>query len=130
MDCGPQINPDRIRSQAEGACIMGASLALTGEISFKNGVAQQNNFHEYQVMRMEEAPRDIRVHMAALRHPCVGDLTYGADPALAERAGVRRQWLHALSLAFDHPGTGERTVVTSPYPPDLAESLDRLRAGV
>lgn len=63
VDCGPQINPDRIRSQAEGACIMGASLALTGEISFKNGVAQQSNFHEYQVMRIEEAPRDIRVHM-------------------------------------------------------------------
>ncbi|MCB5190833.1 molybdopterin-dependent oxidoreductase [Methylobacillus arboreus] len=63
VDCGPQVNPDRIRSQAEGACIMGASLTLTGEITFKNGVAQQSNFHEYQVLRIDEAPREIRVHM-------------------------------------------------------------------
>ncbi|SNR80787.1 isoquinoline 1-oxidoreductase, beta subunit [Methylobacillus rhizosphaerae] len=63
VDCGPQVNPDRIRSQAEGACIMGASLTLTGEISFKNGAAQQSNFHEYQVLRIDEAPREIHVHM-------------------------------------------------------------------
>ncbi|GAB7564178.1 molybdopterin-dependent oxidoreductase [Methylobacillus methanolivorans] len=63
VDCGPQVNPDRIRSQAEGACIMGASLTLTGEISFKNGAAQQGNFHEYQVMRIDEAPREIHVHL-------------------------------------------------------------------
>ena len=50
----------------------------------------------------------IRVHMAALRHPCVGDLTYGADPTLATRLGLTRQWLHAVGLAFDHPGTGDR----------------------
>ena len=45
----------------------------------------------------------IRVHMAAMRHPCVGDLTYGADPTLAARLGLSRQWLHAVRLAFDHP---------------------------
>jgi 23S rRNA pseudouridine1911/1915/1917 synthase len=69
----------------------------------------------------------IRVHMAALRHPCVGDLTYGADPTLAARLGVQRQWLHAVRLGFDHPDTGERLELTSAYPDDLAASLERLR---
>jgi 23S rRNA pseudouridine1911/1915/1917 synthase len=71
----------------------------------------------------------IRVHMAALRHPCVGDLTYGADPTLASRLGLTRQWLHARSLAFTHPGTGEAVRFDSPYPPDLARALDLLRGG-
>ena len=53
----------------------------------------------------------IRVHMAALRHPCAGDLTYGADPALAQRLGLSRQWLHARQLGFRHPGTGMDVVV-------------------
>ncbi len=69
----------------------------------------------------------IRVHMAALRHPCAGDLMYGADPELARRLGLTRQWLHAVSLAFDHPVTGERIVVSSPYPEDLRTALERLR---
>ena len=72
----------------------------------------------------------IRVHMAAVRHPCVGDLTYGADPGLAKRLGLARQWLHAVRLGFEHPATGERVVVTSDYPIDLSTALERLRAGV
>ncbi|MDO8120901.1 RluA family pseudouridine synthase [Isoptericola sp. b490] len=71
----------------------------------------------------------IRVHMAAVRHPCVGDLTYGADPALARRLGLTRQWLHAARLGFDHPATGERLVCTSEYPQDLAHAWEVLRAG-
>jgi isoquinoline 1-oxidoreductase beta subunit len=63
FDCGPQVYPDRIRSQLEGAVIMGVSLATLGEITFKNGRAQQDNFNTYQVTRMAEAPRDIRVHL-------------------------------------------------------------------
>jgi isoquinoline 1-oxidoreductase beta subunit len=63
FDCGPQVNPERIRSQLEGAVIMGLSLAMFGEITFKNGRAQQDNFHQYRVMRMNEAPSDIRVHL-------------------------------------------------------------------
>ncbi|HEX4972496.1 MAG TPA: xanthine dehydrogenase family protein molybdopterin-binding subunit [Steroidobacteraceae bacterium] len=63
FDCGPQIYPDRIRSQLEGAVIMGVSLATYGEITFKNGRAQQDNFNTYQVTRMAEAPREIRVHL-------------------------------------------------------------------
>jgi 23S rRNA pseudouridine1911/1915/1917 synthase len=70
----------------------------------------------------------IRVHMAAMRHPCVGDLTYGADPTLAARLGVQRQWLHAMRLRFDHPETGEAVEFTSRYPDDLSDALDRLRS--
>ena len=68
----------------------------------------------------------IRVHMSALRHPCVGDLTYGADPSLAARLGLTRQWLHAVRLGFEHPGTGERVEYESPYPADLQHALDVL----
>jgi 23S rRNA pseudouridine1911/1915/1917 synthase len=68
----------------------------------------------------------IRVHFAALRHPCVGDLTYGADPTLAKRLGLTRQWLHARRLAFDHPGSGEWVEFTSDYPQDLASALEQL----
>lgn len=70
----------------------------------------------------------IRVHLSALRHPCVGDLTYGADPVLARRLGLGRQWLHAYALGFQHPGTGEQITFTSPYPADLAHALDVVAA--
>ncbi|RXZ37071.1 xanthine dehydrogenase family protein molybdopterin-binding subunit [Oxalobacteraceae bacterium CAVE-383] len=72
MDCGPQINPDRIRSQIEGACIMGLGLAISGEISFKNGRVEQSNFHDYEVMRAAAAPREIRTHL----------VTHGLDTEL------------------------------------------------
>ncbi len=70
----------------------------------------------------------IRVHMAAVRHPCVGDLTYGADPTLAHRLGLTRQWLHARSLGFEHPATGDWLQVESPIPADLQRALDVLHA--
>jgi isoquinoline 1-oxidoreductase subunit beta len=63
FDCGPQVNPERIRAQLEGAVVMGLSLAMYGEITFKGGRAQQDNFHQYRVARMNEAPRDIRIHL-------------------------------------------------------------------
>jgi 23S rRNA pseudouridine1911/1915/1917 synthase len=72
----------------------------------------------------------IRVHFSALRHPCVGDLTYGADPTLAERVGLTRQWLHARSLGFMHPTTGQYVEFTSEYPDDLAHALSVLRGEV
>ena len=59
----------------------------------------------------------IRVHFAALHHPCAGDLTYGADPTLAKKLGLERQWLHARSLAFAHPADGRRVEITSPTRP-------------
>jgi 23S rRNA pseudouridine1911/1915/1917 synthase len=69
----------------------------------------------------------IRVHLAALRHPCVGDLTYGADPTLAARVGLTRQWLHAVRLGFEHPESGEHVEYASDYPDDLQHALDLLR---
>ncbi|GIG25136.1 RluA family pseudouridine synthase [Cellulomonas denverensis] len=69
----------------------------------------------------------IRVHFSALRHPLVGDLTYGADPVLAAKVGLSRQWLHAMRLGFEHPGTGQYLELTSEYPADLAAALDSLR---
>lgn len=70
----------------------------------------------------------IRVHMSALHHPCVGDLQYGADPTLAARVGLDRQWLHAKHLGFVHPTTGERVDFESPYPADLAQALEVVRS--
>jgi 23S rRNA pseudouridine1911/1915/1917 synthase len=69
----------------------------------------------------------IRVHMAALKHPCVGDPLYGADPVLAERLGLERQWLHAVRLGFEHPEDGEYVEYESAYPPDLQRALDVIR---
>lgn len=69
----------------------------------------------------------IRVHMAAHRHPCVGDPLYGADPTLSARLGLIRQWLHAHELSFAHPTTGEWVTFTSGYPADLAHALEVLR---
>jgi len=69
----------------------------------------------------------IRVHMAALKHPCVGDLTYGADPTLAKRVGLERQWLHAVRLGFEHPDTGEHVEYSTEYPEDLAHALEVIR---
>jgi len=63
VDCGPQINPERIRSQFEGACVMGLGNAMLGEISFKDGKVQQDNFHMYEVARMSLAPKEITVHL-------------------------------------------------------------------
>ncbi|MBH0024277.1 RluA family pseudouridine synthase [Salinibacterium sp. SWN248] len=70
----------------------------------------------------------IRVHMAAQRHPCVGDTMYGADPTISSRLGLTRQWLHAHNLGFAHPATGEQVSFESPYPADLQAALEVLRA--
>jgi 23S rRNA pseudouridine1911/1915/1917 synthase len=69
----------------------------------------------------------IRVHMAARRHPCLGDAMYGADPTVSARLGLERQWLHAVRLGFKHPGTGEWATFSSPPSPELAHALDVLR---
>jgi len=69
----------------------------------------------------------IRVHMAAHRHPCVGDPLYGADPTLSARLGLTRQWLHAHQLSFAHPRSGDWVTFSSAYPADLAHALEVLR---
>ncbi|MEV4137930.1 RluA family pseudouridine synthase [Dactylosporangium sp. NPDC049742] len=70
----------------------------------------------------------IRVHFSALRHPCVGDTTYGADPTLSARLGLGRQWLHARELGFIHPRQGEYVSFVSDYPQDLSNALEVLAA--
>ncbi len=70
----------------------------------------------------------IRVHMSALRHPCVGDLLYGADPTLAARLHLTRQWLHAVRLGFEHPTQGHWVEFSAPYPEDLQRALDIVAA--
>ncbi|MEU3463115.1 RluA family pseudouridine synthase [Streptomyces sp. NPDC006733] len=69
----------------------------------------------------------IRVHMSAHRHPCVGDLTYGADPTLSKRLGLSRQWLHAVKLGFEHPSDGRWVEFESAYADDLQHALDVVR---
>lgn len=64
----------------------------------------------------------IRVHMAAVRHPCVGDLTYGADPTLAAKLELKRQWLHAAELGFKHPITDEQQNFQAPVAADLLQA--------
>jgi 23S rRNA pseudouridine1911/1915/1917 synthase len=84
--------------------------------------------HAFLAVTLETGrTHQIRVHFAALRHPCVGDLTYGADPTLAARLGLTRQWLHAGELAFKHPVTGEELRFVSGYPDDLERALAILR---
>ncbi|GAA0566919.1 RluA family pseudouridine synthase [Paractinoplanes ferrugineus] len=69
----------------------------------------------------------IRVHFSAMRHPCVGDLTYGADPTLSARLKLNRQWLHARELGFLHPRTHDEVRFVSDYPDDLRYALDVLQ---
>ena len=68
----------------------------------------------------------IRVHMAAIKHPCVGDSMYGADPKLAGKLELHRQWLHATQLTFRHPKSGQDVTFNSAYPQDLTLSLTRI----
>lgn len=70
----------------------------------------------------------IRVHFAAIGHPCCGDPLYGSDPALAKRLGLDRQWLHATRLAFEHPVEGNRVEFESELPWDLEHALHEVRS--
>ena len=83
IDCGPQVNPERIRSQMEGAVVMGMGLALTSEITFKGGKAVQNNFDGYEILRIDAAPKEIHVHllpMSDFDHPLGGVGEPGVPP--------------------------------------------------
>lgn len=62
IDCGVVVNPDAATNMAEGAITDGVGNALFGELTFENGVPQKNNFHQYQMIRMKEAPNEIDVH--------------------------------------------------------------------
>ena len=100
----------------------------------RDSVTHYRTIHAYRAASLLDVQLEtgrthqIRVHMAAVRHPCCGDPLYGADPVLSRRLGLSRQWLHARELSFDHPATGERLTVSSPYPEDLQHALDVLAA--
>jgi 23S rRNA pseudouridine1911/1915/1917 synthase len=88
------------------------------------------DFGRYSLLKFDlftGRTHQIRVHMAAIRHPCVGDLTYGADPTLAKRLRLTRQWLHAVRLGFEHPADGSWVEFSSEYPPDLEHALETVR---
>ena len=61
QDCGLVVNPDRVRAQVEGAVVFGSTLAMLGDISFKDGKVEQSNFHDYPMLRMDTAPREIHI---------------------------------------------------------------------
>lgn len=88
-------------------CLPGASLL---EVQLETGRTHQ-----------------IRVHMEAIGHGIVGDPIYGANPRLAQELGLTRQWLHAVTLGFTHPVTGEQMSFGAPLTADLEDALTRLR---
>ena len=69
VDAGTIVSPDNIRNQFEGAAVFGTSLALFGEITATNGVIDQSNFHNYQITRMNRAPRQVEVHIVKSEAP-------------------------------------------------------------
>ena len=69
----------------------------------------------------------IRVHFSAFRHPLVGDTMYGADPKLAAKLNLDRQWLHAVRLSFEHPTKGGQVEFESQYTPELVHAHEVLR---
>jgi isoquinoline 1-oxidoreductase beta subunit len=80
IDCGLAIHPDRVRSQVEGATVMGISLALLGQVTFKNGRAEQGNFDDYEVARMPECPRSTEVLIVESNQPPGGVGEPGLPP--------------------------------------------------
>ena len=64
-DCGLVVNPERVRAQMEGSAVFGVSLAMSGEITAKGGAIEQSNFHDYQITRMPEAPKEVVCHHVA-----------------------------------------------------------------
>lgn len=79
MDAGTLVNPDRVKSQMEGAVIFGLSVALTGKISFKEGQVQQSNFHDYPVLRMPQCP-EIEVILVSSKEAPAGVGEPGVPP--------------------------------------------------
>lgn len=80
VDAGTVVNPLGVRAQFEGAAVFGASLALYGEITAREGAVIQGNFDTYRVCRMEDAPLDVRVHIAPSTAPPAGVGEPGVPP--------------------------------------------------
>jgi isoquinoline 1-oxidoreductase subunit beta len=82
VDAGTIINPDRVKSQFEGAGVFGTSIALMSGITAKNGEIEQSNFHDYQVARMNEAPMIVNVHIIKSTAPPAGVGEPGVPPVI------------------------------------------------
>ena len=82
VDAGTIINPDRVKSQFEGAGVFGTSIALMSGITAKNGSIEQSNFHDYQVARMNEAPMQVNVHIVKSTAPPAGVGEPGVPPVI------------------------------------------------
>jgi len=67
IDCGFAANPERILSQIQGAAVMGMTLAMDSAVTFEDGRAQQSNFHDYDVVRIDNAPGVVYTHI--VEHP-------------------------------------------------------------
>ena len=80
VDAGTIVSPDNIRNQFEGAAVFGTSLALFGEITATNGVIDQSNFHNFQIARMNRAPRHVDVHIVESEAPPAGVGEPGLPP--------------------------------------------------
>lgn len=119
VDCGPQVNPERVRSQMEGAVIQGLGLAATGEIRFAEGRAVQSNFHDYLLPRIDAAPRAIHVHAV------------GADDYALPLGGVGEPGLPPVAPALTNAifaATGKR-IRSLPIGRQLAGWRDAGKAG-
>jgi isoquinoline 1-oxidoreductase subunit beta len=88
VDPGVVINPDRVRSQLEGAAVMGAGLAMFGEITAANGRIQQNNFDGFRVARMNDAPVQVNVHFVESGNLPTGVGEPGVPPVIAALANA------------------------------------------
>ncbi len=83
VDAGVIVNPDRVRSQMEGAAVMAVGLARTGEITAANGRIRQSNFHDFQVARMSDAPFQVNVHFVDSGELPTGCGEPGVPPVIA-----------------------------------------------
>ncbi len=131
-----QGHPDPLRGTIDAPIGRhpGSSWKFAVTVDGKNSITHYETLEAFRSASLLEVhletgrTHQIRVHMAAQRHPCVGDAMYGADPSISARLGLARQWLHALQLGFRHPGTGEPVTYRTTYPADLQHALDVLRA--
>ncbi|WP_264479078.1 molybdopterin cofactor-binding domain-containing protein [Acidisoma silvae] len=86
VDCGPVVNPDTLAAQVQGGLIFGLSMALYSEITLTNGRVDQSNFHDYRILRIDEAPK-VEVHIVHNPEGEIGGIgetgTVAAAPALA-----------------------------------------------
>ena len=88
VDAGIIVNPDRVRSQMEGAAVMAVGLARTGEITAQGGRIRQSNFHDFQVARMNDAPYQVNVHLVESGELPTGAGEPGVPPVIAALANA------------------------------------------